>query len=240
MRVPIICLDRRLSQFVQTFRGCFSRPRSRYFVIVLLALMLCEAGRTLTGLLRQVVGQATLSGLSQFLTRAPGRRRRWPRLGVPASTPRWPHWSTPNIPTSVLPLPNGADVPKHPSSPGTSSGTTPPSSSGAAKRWAGWARITRPQQARRSWGIAWCKGWTWCRGGAAHWSPNSTIEGRVWGGRAAVQEEDRSDGGAYPHLQPLVGIVTHVLLDSWYACSVYLCHPLLLWPPRNQATFRYS
>ena len=71
MRVPIICLDHRLSQFAATFRGCFSRPQYRYFVIVLLALMLCHELRTLTGLLRQVVAAVSLSGLSRFFAKAP-------------------------------------------------------------------------------------------------------------------------------------------------------------------------
>ena len=70
MRVPIICLDQRLSHFAASFRGCFSTPQYRYFVIVLLALMLCQDLRTLTGLLRQVVADATLSGLSRFVAKA--------------------------------------------------------------------------------------------------------------------------------------------------------------------------
>ena len=39
MRVPIICMDERLRQFVRAFRSCFSLPQYRYFVIVLLALI---------------------------------------------------------------------------------------------------------------------------------------------------------------------------------------------------------
>ena len=71
MRVPIICMDGRLRHFAATFRDCFSTPQHRYFEIVLLALLLCQETRTLTGLLRQVVAQATLSGLSRFLATAP-------------------------------------------------------------------------------------------------------------------------------------------------------------------------
>ena len=71
MRVPIICMDGQLRQFAAAFRSCFSVPQHRYFVTVLLALLLCEAPRTLTGLLRQVLGSATLSGLSRFLAKAP-------------------------------------------------------------------------------------------------------------------------------------------------------------------------
>jgi SRSO17 transposase len=71
MRVPIICMDERLRQFVGLFRSCFSLPQYRYFVIVLLALMLCQEPRTLTALLRCVAARSSLSGLSRFLAKAP-------------------------------------------------------------------------------------------------------------------------------------------------------------------------
>jgi SRSO17 transposase len=71
MRVPIICMDQRLRQFVRAFRSCFSLPQYRYFVIVLLALMLCQEPRTLTALLRCVAVRTSLSGLSRFLAKAP-------------------------------------------------------------------------------------------------------------------------------------------------------------------------
>jgi len=71
MRVPIICMDERLRQFVRAFRSVFSLPQYRYFVIVLLALMLCHQPRTLTALLRCVAVPSSLSGLSRFLAKAP-------------------------------------------------------------------------------------------------------------------------------------------------------------------------
>src|SRR5262245_1255554 len=71
MRVPIICMDERLRQFVRAFRTHFSLPQYRYFVIVLLALMLCHEPRTLTALLRCVAISSSLSGLSRFLAKAP-------------------------------------------------------------------------------------------------------------------------------------------------------------------------
>lgn len=71
MRVPIICMDGRLREFTATFRACFSTPQHRYFEIVLLALLLCQEAKTLSGLLRQVAVQVTLSGLSRFLGKAP-------------------------------------------------------------------------------------------------------------------------------------------------------------------------
>ena len=71
MRVPIICMDGHLRDFVSAFRSCFSKPQHRYFEIVLLALLLCQEAKTLSGLLRQVAVQVTLSGLSRFLATAP-------------------------------------------------------------------------------------------------------------------------------------------------------------------------
>lgn len=71
MRVPIICMDAKLRHFAASFRGCFSKPQHRYFEIVLLALLLCQESRTLSGLLRQVLAQASLAGLSRFLAKAP-------------------------------------------------------------------------------------------------------------------------------------------------------------------------
>lgn len=71
MRVPIICLDGQLRQFAASFRACFSLPQHRYFVTVLLALMLCHEPHTLTALLRTVAVRGSLAGLSRFLAKAP-------------------------------------------------------------------------------------------------------------------------------------------------------------------------
>src|ERR671932_375200 len=71
MRVPIICMEGRLRDFAAEFRPCFSTPQRRYFEIVLLALLLCQEAKTLTGLLRQVTVQVPLSGLSRFMAIAP-------------------------------------------------------------------------------------------------------------------------------------------------------------------------
>src|ERR687883_712697 len=71
MRIPIICMDDRLRHFTAAFRPCFSKPQHRYFEIVLLAVLLCQEAKTLSGLLRQGAVQATLCGLSRFLATAP-------------------------------------------------------------------------------------------------------------------------------------------------------------------------
>jgi SRSO17 transposase len=71
MRMPIVCLDASLRHFLGTYRDCFSQPQYKYFVIILLGLMLCQGTRTLSGLLRQVAGGVTLSGVSRFMSEAP-------------------------------------------------------------------------------------------------------------------------------------------------------------------------
>jgi SRSO17 transposase len=71
MSVPIICLDARLRQFCETFRKSMSKPQYKYLVIVLLGLMLCQGTCTLSGLLRQVAEEQSLSGVSRFMSRAP-------------------------------------------------------------------------------------------------------------------------------------------------------------------------
>lgn len=71
MRLPIICLDERLSQFLSGFRRLFSQPQWPYFVTILLGLLVCQESRTLTGMLRQVESGLSLSGTSRYLSDAP-------------------------------------------------------------------------------------------------------------------------------------------------------------------------
>lgn len=52
MRLPRICLDARLAKYLQQFRDCFSKPQYRYFVTILLGLLLYQSGHTLSGVLR--------------------------------------------------------------------------------------------------------------------------------------------------------------------------------------------
>jgi SRSO17 transposase len=71
MRLPIVCLDPRFRQFLSQFAGCFSQPQYKYFVTILLGLMLCQSGRTLSGLLGKVDSGVSLSGASRFMGQAP-------------------------------------------------------------------------------------------------------------------------------------------------------------------------
>src|SRR6266516_2562877 len=71
MPIPIICLDEALQHFAGRFRELLSKPQYQYFVTVLLGLMLCEGTRTLRWLLRQIAAGPSLAGLSRFLSEAP-------------------------------------------------------------------------------------------------------------------------------------------------------------------------
>ena len=71
MPVPIICLDEEVRYFAQRFQKLFSKPQYQYLVTVLLGLMQCEGGRTLSGLLRQSGAGRSLAGLSRFFSEAP-------------------------------------------------------------------------------------------------------------------------------------------------------------------------
>ena len=71
MRMPIICLDERLRHYLSQYRGCFSQPQFKYFVIILLGMMMNQGSGTMTGLMRQVAAPISLSGLSRFMGQAP-------------------------------------------------------------------------------------------------------------------------------------------------------------------------
>lgn len=60
-----------LRQYLQRACDVFSLPQWKYFVTVLLGLLQCDETRTLSGILRQVAVERTLSGLSRFLKHAP-------------------------------------------------------------------------------------------------------------------------------------------------------------------------
>jgi len=69
MLKPIVCLSEQLSQYLNTFRGCFSKSQWMYFVIVLLGLIECEERKTIFGILRVIGERASISGLSRFLSK---------------------------------------------------------------------------------------------------------------------------------------------------------------------------
>jgi hypothetical protein len=60
MPLPIICANQALCQFAAAFAKHFSKPQHKYFVTVLLALLLCQERRTLTALLRRILDARSL------------------------------------------------------------------------------------------------------------------------------------------------------------------------------------
>ena len=71
--VPMVCLEARVRQWMQTFRPCLSKPQYQHCVTVLLGLLLCQEARTLSGVLRGVAGGPSLASVSRFLAHAPGQ-----------------------------------------------------------------------------------------------------------------------------------------------------------------------
>ena len=71
MRLPRICLDGELAKYLEQYRSCFSKPQYKYFVIILLGIVLNQSGFTLSGILRQVSAEVTMSGASRFMSQAP-------------------------------------------------------------------------------------------------------------------------------------------------------------------------
>jgi DDE superfamily endonuclease len=71
MPIPIVCLDARVRQWTEPFRGCLSKPQYQHFVTVLLGFILCQEGRTLSGLARPIAGGPSVASLSRFLAQAP-------------------------------------------------------------------------------------------------------------------------------------------------------------------------
>lgn len=60
MRVPLECIDQQLSAYLESFRACFSKPQYRYFVIILLGIILFQGHGTVTNIIGQVGTQVTL------------------------------------------------------------------------------------------------------------------------------------------------------------------------------------
>jgi len=76
MPIPIVCLDGAVSHWATAFRACFSKPQYQHFVTVLFGLLLCQEGRTLTGLRRQIAEGPSVASLSRFLAHAPWQPER--------------------------------------------------------------------------------------------------------------------------------------------------------------------
>ncbi|MCA1599377.1 MAG: transposase, partial [Chloroflexi bacterium] len=220
MRVPIICMDQRLRQFAASFSSCFSKPQRRYFEIVLLALLLCQETRTLSGLLRQVLARATLSGLSRFLAIAP-----WSSAEV-ATT-----WRT-RFDTQVAPLVaanHTAHLAARPIRPGRPAapvvtgyfiGDDSTMEKVRGKKMAGLGKHHSTTAGTRVVGHSLVQGLYVVAGRPC------PLEPLLYRQQAVCRKEDvpfRSKielmEAQIESFKPLVGTRTHVLVDSWYAAK---------------------
>ncbi len=220
MRVPIICMDQRLRQFAAAFHACFSKPQRRYFEIVLLALLLCQETHTLSGLLRQILGRATLAGLSRFLGKAP-----WSTADV-ATT-----WRK-RFDTQVAPLVHAeharqrAARPKRPGRPPASVvtghliGDDSTMEKVRGKRMAGLGTHHSTTAGTRVVGHSLVQGLYVVQG------RHCPLEPQLYRQKAVCAAENVPFHSKIDLMvaqirtfKPLVGTLTHVLLDSWYAAK---------------------
>lgn len=67
MAQPIIIQDAILRNHLRMYREVLSSPQMKYFVTVQMGMIHCQGSRTLSGMLREVAGSVTVSGLSRFL-----------------------------------------------------------------------------------------------------------------------------------------------------------------------------
>jgi SRSO17 transposase len=68
---PIVCQNERLRQYLQNFRGLFSRPQYGHFETVLFGLLMSKEGHTLSHLHRAIAGIKSVSSVSRFFGQAP-------------------------------------------------------------------------------------------------------------------------------------------------------------------------
>ncbi len=220
MRVPIICMDGRLRHFTAAFRACFSKPQHSSFEIVLLALLLCQEAKTLTGLLRQVAVQATLSGLSRFLATAP-----WSTADV-AQT-----WRT-RFDTQVAPLVAVEQARQHAAQPPRRGRPATPVVTGyligddstmhkvRGKKMAGLGKHYSTTAGTQVVGHSLVQGLYVVQGRHCPLEPQLYRQQAVCA-TEQVPFQSKIDlmDTLIDTFQPLLGTRTHVLLDSWYAAK---------------------
>ena len=220
MRVPIICMDGRLRHFAAAFRPCFSKPQHRYFEIVLLAVLLCQEAKTLSGLLRQGAVQATLCGLSRFLATAP-----WSTADV-AKT-----WRT-RFDTQVAPLvaaeqarhraaqPKRRGRPATPVVTGYLIGDDSTMHKVRGKKMAGLGKHYSTTAGTRGVGHSLVQGLYVVQGRHCPLEPQLYRQQAVCATeQVAFQSKIDLMADLLATFQPLPGTQTHVLLDSWYAAK---------------------
>jgi len=220
MPIPSICLDTRLGQFAAAFGAGFSKPQFKYFVIVLLALMLCQEPRTLSGLGRQVSDGPSLSGTSRFLSRAP-----WSAETLAAD------WQTRFRGQMVLPVeaehrrrrtarPKGRGRPKATVVTGYLIGDDSTMHKRKAKKMGGLGVHHSTTEGKRVPGHSLVMGLYVLLGRRCPLQPMMYRQKRVcqtegvpFRSKVAIMEE------MIRTFEPVPGTLTHVLLDAWYSAK---------------------
>jgi hypothetical protein len=221
VRVPMICVDGRLRQFSRSVSAGMTRPQRRYFEIVLAGLLLCEGAKTLTSLLRTLVVTVSLTGLSRFFSSAP-----WSSSAVAAS------WRQ-RFDQQVRPLVQAAQArqrtqrPRQPGRPPTPvvtgylSGDDSTIAKPYAATQAGLGQHHSTTAGRRVQGHSLVQAVYHVLGRVCPLAP------QLYRQQAVCDREGvpfQSKIALMEHLirtfEPLVGTITHVLLDSWYSAKV--------------------
>ncbi len=220
MPVPIICLDEAIRHFAQRFQNLFSKPQYQYFVIVLLGLMECESGRTLSGLLRQVAAGPSLAGLSRFLSEAP-----WEAKAVAEGWLR--HFRDTMQPQVAAELqrqrqeqPKGRGRPKPPVVTGYLIGDDSTMHKPKGKKMEGLGQHHSTTEGKRIPGHSMVQSLYVLLGRHCPLAPQlyrqqriCEAEGVSFASKIALME------ALIRTFEPVAGTVTHVLLDTWYSAK---------------------
>ena len=220
MPVPIICLDEDVRYFAERFREMFSKPQYQYFVTVLLGLMLCEGARTLSGLLQQIAESPSLAGLSRFLSEAP-----WEEAAVAESWLR--HFREEMQPQVVAELqrehqmqPKHRGRPKAPVVTGYLIGDDSTIEKRKGKKMEGLGRHHSTTQDKRVTGHSLVESLYVLLGRRCPLAPQLYRQQQVCEGEGVpFASKIELMETMIRTFEPIVGTVTHVLLDSWYSAK---------------------
>ena len=217
MPVPIRCLDDEVRHFAQRFRELFSKPQYQYCVTVLLGLMLCEGRRTLSGLLQEVGASPSLAGLSRFLSESPWSMEElvagWlthfrAEMEGEVAAERARHKSA---------QPKRRGRPKQPVVTGYVIGDDSTMSKPKGKKMEGLGRHHSTTKEQRIVGHSLLMGLYLLLGRRCPLAPQLYRQQGVCQREAvAFQSKIEQMETLIRTFEPVAGMVTHVLLDSWY------------------------
>jgi len=220
MPVPIICLDETFRHTVEQFRTVFSKPQYQYFVTVLLGLMLCEGRRTLSGLLREVGASPSLFGLSRFLSESPWSEE----VLVAAWLTQFRETMQPEVAAErerqQQARPKRRGRPKQPSVTGYVIGDDSTMSKPKGKTMEGLGRHHSTTEDKRIVGHSLVMGLYVLLGRRSPLAPQLYRQEAVCETESVpFQSKIDQMEMLIRAFEPVVGTVTHILLDSWYCAK---------------------